>query len=293
VPGKTLSREARINVLFASCILVQENEKERSLKTMFVLAMMCAASVLWGQPESVTVQGGAFKLYGQVYKSESLTKSPSLVVVLHGDAPNNAPGYQYGFASRAADFHQDVIAVALLRPGYVDPNGNRSDGVRGITNGDNWHAENTDALAEAIAKLAKRFKSRETFVVGHSGGAALTANMLGRHPKLINGAVLVSLPGDVHKWRKHMLEQFRYPVFSGNIETLNAIDQLPDVDDKTLIRIVVGNLDEITPPSLSELYFKRAQELQKKASINLLIGKGHEILFEPAVIAELSELLGQ
>ena len=73
-----------------------------------------------------------------------------LLVVLHGDLPDPTPSYQYAFAQlvtqgvngpalpepvrgRLADWKplQDVVAVGLLRPGYTDNAGDRSDGDMG------------------------------------------------------------------------------------------------------------------------------------------------------------------
>jgi pimeloyl-ACP methyl ester carboxylesterase len=68
-----------------------------------------------------------------------------------------------------------------------------------MTTGDNWNATNTDAIANAIGALKRRYHARKVVVVGHSGGAAIAANILGRHPELIDAALLVSCPYDSEK----------------------------------------------------------------------------------------------
>ncbi len=265
-------------------------------RVLIALVLSSASASVLGQPdapepEQLLVQGGTMRLHTLVFKSTDLSKRPVLVVVIHGDAPFNKPDYHYAFAARVAATHRDVIAVGLLRPGYTDPKGNASDGERGNATGDNWNAGNTDAIAAAIGNLAERWNTRKTVVSGHSGGAALTANMLGLHPDLIDAALLVSLPGDVAAWRRHMLGQTGAPVFRGQIETLSAIDQLPGVGDGVSIRLVVGSEDDVTPPGLSERYRSRAVALGKQVTLVTLEGKGHEIFLEPAVFTELALLL--
>jgi alpha-beta hydrolase superfamily lysophospholipase len=49
-----------------------------------------------------------------------------------------------------------------------------------LTTGDKWNAtKNTDAIAHAIGELKRRCHARQVVVAGHSGGAAIAANILG------------------------------------------------------------------------------------------------------------------
>jgi pimeloyl-ACP methyl ester carboxylesterase len=237
------------------------------------------------------VTGGPYRLKAAVFQSAAVSAAPVLVVVLHGDAPFNKPDYQNTFAARVAATQQDVVAVALLRPGYTDPQGNTSDGVRGVTNGDNWNAGNTDAIAAAIAELKRRYHPRRVVVAGHSGGSAITANLLGRHPELIDAALLVSCPCDVVRWRQSMLELTGQPVFQGPLDTLSAIDQVQGMSDRVQVTMVVGSQDKVAPPALSESYRDKAVKLGKQVRLVQLAGKEHEIFLEPAVLAELAKLV--
>jgi pimeloyl-ACP methyl ester carboxylesterase len=216
---------------------------------------------------------------------------PVLVVVLHGDAPFSRPDYQNTFAAKVAATHRDVVAVGLLRPGYTDPQGNTSDGERGLTTGDNWNATNTDAIAEAIGELKRRSHARKVVVAGHSGGAAIAANILGRHPELIDAALWVSFPCDVEQWRQHMFHRTGHPVFRGTIDTLSPIDQIKGMSDQADVTMIVGSQDEVAPPGLSERCQAAAAELGKNVRLVQLEGKGHEIFLDPAVFAELAPLL--
>ncbi|MEW6737937.1 MAG: prolyl oligopeptidase family serine peptidase [Acidobacteriota bacterium] len=241
--------------------------------------------------EQTWITGGAYRLKTSVFRSEQISIEPVLIVVLHGDAPFNKPDYHNSFAAKVAATNQDVVAVGLLRPGYTDPQGNTSDGDRGLTNGDNWNSKNTEAIAKAIGELERRYHSRKVVVAGHSGGAAITANILGRYPELIDAALLVSCPCDVEKWRQSMFQLTNQPVFQGKIDTLSPIEQIKGISDQVNIIMMVGSQDKVTPPSLSESYQAMVEKLGKKIRLVRLEGKEHEIFLDPAVFAEFVTLL--
>jgi len=242
-----------------------------------------------GEPS--TVQGGPFRLYARAFRNEKTSDMPVLVVVIHGDAPLNPPEYHYVFAAIVAETFTDVVAVGLLRPGYVDPQGNTSEGERGEAVGDSFHATNTDAIAEAIAELKKRWNARRVVVATHSGGGVLTANVLGRHPDLVDGALLVSSIYDVPAWRAHMFERTGKPIFQGNIETLSPIEGVAGISDQLDIVLMVGSDDEIAPPRFSEQFDKAAREHGKKVKLIVLEGEGHETFIRKAVGDALGEML--
>jgi pimeloyl-ACP methyl ester carboxylesterase len=241
--------------------------------------------------EHTWVLGGAYRLQTSVFRSEQIGADPVLVVVLHGDAPFSRPAYQHTFAAKVAATHRDVVAVGLLRPGYTDPQGNTSDGERGLTTGDNWNATNTDAIAEAIGALKRRYQARKVVVAGHSGGAAIAANILGRHPELIDAALLVSSPCDVEQWRQHMFHRTGYSMFQGTIDTLSPIEQIKGMSDQVHVTMLVGSQDTVAPPGLSERCQAVAAQLGKKVRLVVLEGQGHDIFLDPAVFAELALLL--
>jgi predicted esterase len=265
----------------------------------FVAALPLLLASLWAKgqtpgsspSEPSLVPGGAYRLKISVFRSEQLSAEPVLVVVLHGDAPFNRPDYQNTFAAKVAATNRDVVAVGLLRPGYTDPQGNTSDGERGLTTGDNWNATNTDAIAHAIGALKCRYHARKVVVAGHSGGAAITANMLGRHSALIDAALLVSCPCDVEQWRQNMFQLTGRPVFQGKIDTLSPVEQIKGMSDQANVTMMVGSQDKVAPPGLSERYQAVAAQLGKKVRLVQLEGKEHEIFLDPAVFAELATML--
>jgi pimeloyl-ACP methyl ester carboxylesterase len=204
--------------------------------SLIVTATTCASAARAQRvppvPTAAFMQGGEYRLYTQAFAARGVSQTPALVVVLHGDSPRGAPKYHYRFAVLVANQNTDIVAVGLLRPGYVDTDGNKSDGERGLSTGDNYNARNTDSIADGINELKRRWHARKVVVVGHSGGAALTANILGRHPAVIDSAVLVSCPCDVEKWRQHMFQVRRAPIWQGEIDTLSPVALMPRVSDR-------------------------------------------------------------
>jgi pimeloyl-ACP methyl ester carboxylesterase len=237
------------------------------------------------------VQGGPYRLRVSAFASEEKSESPILVVVIHGDAPFNEPDYQYVFAAKVAATHRDVVAVGLLRPGYTDPQGNRSGGERGQAAGDSWNVTNTEAIADAIGGLKRRWNARKVVVAAHSGGAALAANVLGRHPALIDQALLVSSVYDVEKWRQYMFQLTGQTVFQDKIESLSPIEQIMGMSDQVEVTVMFGSQDEVALPGFSEHYEAVARKHGKKVKLVQLEGEGHEIFLHPAVFTELGHML--
>jgi poly(3-hydroxybutyrate) depolymerase len=241
--------------------------------------------------EQSSVLGKGLRLQTFTVKSAHVSSTPVLLVVLHGDSPFRNPDYQNTFAAKAAQSSNDVVAIALLRPGYTDANGNKSDGERGLTTGDNYNATNTDAIADAIVQLKRRWHARRVVVAGHSGGAAITANILGRHPDVIDAALLVSCPCDVEKWRRHMFELQHAAVFQQKIETLSPIDLVRGISDRANVVMLVGSRDDIAPPEISIAYQKAAATLGKHVALVQFSDKVHDMFLEPAVLRALAPLL--
>ena len=237
------------------------------------------------------VMGGQYRLQARQFKSANISEKPVLVVVLHGDAPRHKPGYQYRFAEQVALSNDDVVAVALLRPGYTDPEGNQSEGDRGESTGDNWNAINTDAIASAITELKDQVNPRRVVIAGHSGGATIAANILWRHPLLIDAALLVSCPCNVNTWRQHMLERTDYSGFHGNIEVISPTNYIERLPDDVVVTMMVGSNDRMTPPELSEEYATLATTADKKVKLVRLPNKGHEIFLDAEVMAAIEEML--
>jgi pimeloyl-ACP methyl ester carboxylesterase len=227
----------------------------------------------------------------RIYTNPQLTDHPTLVIVLHGDAPFNKPSYQYTVASRAAAAISDTVVAALLRPGYTDPDNDTSDGIRGHTTGDNYTPEVLDQLAAAIKTLTDEVHPGHVVLMGHSGGAALSADLLARDPHLAQGALLVSCPCDVPSFRHHMFWVHPTPLWFTPVTSLSPFDGIKVIDPKTKIRMIVGSKDPLALPEYTTAYADAARARHIDVQTIFLPDKEHEIFLEPAVLQELQKLI--
>ena len=122
-------------------------------------------------------------------------KIRNLLVYLHGDSSRGGL-FDRQFKYFSPFSNADTVFVGLIRPGYIDFKKNKSTGDR-MGDGDNYTAHNVDAVANALQALKAKYRARRLVVVGYSGGAATTGVILGRHPELIDAAVLIACPCDL------------------------------------------------------------------------------------------------
>jgi predicted esterase len=226
----------------------------------------------------------------RTYRSADVTDKPVLVVALHGDSPFNNPGYQYRFAKLVANKNLNVISVGLLRPGYTDPIGRISDGVKGDAIGDNYDEKRVIQIAQAITELKRLYSPSKIILAGHSGGAAITANLISLFPLMIDHALIVSCPCDVNAWREDMFSLTHKSIFKGNIETLSPIDLVDHLNKKTTISIFAGKDDKVARPILSEKYKKATTEIGSKVTFELVEGQ-HDIFLSTDIINAITEII--
>jgi len=227
------------------------------------------------------------RLKAVAYASPHLSAHPRLVVVLHGDAPFARPDYQYLFARRAAAVLDDTVAVAILRPGYTDPQGDTSAGKRGRTNGDNYTLAAVNGLSAAVAELRSRFAARNVTLVGHSGGAVLAALLLEQHPELAAHALLVACPCDVPAWRFHMARKQLSPIWLAPVHSLSPKADAARLSRGAAILLLVGERDDVAPLRLSNAFADAARRARADVRVEMVSGGGHDILLDPAVMTAL------
>ena len=220
--------------------------------------------------------------------------------MLHGDLlePGSPPTYHYEFARRAAGRIDNLVVAALLRPGYADDEGDRSEGKQGLRTGDNYTPEVVDAVAKDIDALRERFHPAAAVLVGHSGGAAISADVLGRHPSAVDGALLVSCPCDLAAWRRSMLRsQFSRVgpfslLFLAPVKSLSPLDLAAVVRPSARVRLIVGSRDSVAPPEFTARYAAALRRYGVDAGVEIAPGLEHNILLEPVVLDQLKLLIG-
>ena len=166
------------------------------------LALAVSTPDAWAceTPDNVTrVRGGkeclVIKTFGQ--RTE---KAPVLAVFIHGDGSS---GGASDYLSRSAEkvAQNGVIGVVLIRPGYYDSEKNTSTGTSYRNEGDGYLPQIVDSVAAAVQELKTHHGAARTVLIGHSGGAAISAVMLGRYPGIAEAAVLAACPCHIDEWR--------------------------------------------------------------------------------------------
>ncbi|MBQ4880445.1 alpha/beta hydrolase [Pseudoalteromonas luteoviolacea] len=238
--------------------------------------------------EQVNVNGTCTKI--QTYKSDKLTKSPILLVSLHGDSPFSGPSYQYFFASILAKKVDNLVAVGLLRPGYTDAMNQTSDGERGQTTGENYSDDRVKQIAQAISALKARHNADKLIVAGHSGGGAITAKIVAQFPRLIDHAYIVSCPCDINEWRKYISDTRGWRQFKGDIDVSSPVELVKHIPKSTKITLLVGDQDDITKPQLT-LNYKNALDKHHIDNELEVIAGGHDIFLFPEVTSHVTNTI--
>ena len=221
-----------------------------------------------------------------LFRSTDAGHSP-LVVVLHGDLDTG------NLAINAASQIHGIIAAALVRPGYTDFDGDTSDGVKGNTTGDNYTPEVLNQMDAAIRQLKSQLHPSAVVLVGHSGGAAITADLIARDNGLAGAALLLSCPCDVPTWRKHMNTLRPNPLWDEPVTSISPMSVVSKISPKMQIWMMVGEKDDVAPPEFTERYAAALRKHDIEPHVTVLPGRGHNIIFDSAVIQQLSALVAQ
>jgi pimeloyl-ACP methyl ester carboxylesterase len=260
--------------------------------------------------QSLWIGVPAGRLKAEAFSSPHVGAHPVLLVVLHGDLPDPTPSYQYAFAQlvtqgvngpalpetvrrRLADWKplQDIVAVGLLRPGYADNAGDRSDGDMGNAALDNFTPEVVDAIAVAVDDLRKRFGARRVVLVGHSGGAAIVADILGRHTGTADAALLVGCGCDPDAERAEMSKVRGNPIWKGPTRSLQPMALVPNVRADVVVLLIVGEKDDTAPPVYSLRYAQALKNHGIDAQVTVVPTMGHNILLTVPVLTALTKLV--
>lgn len=220
--------------------------------------------------------------------------------MLHGDLlePRVAPSYHYLFARRVAEQMHNVVVAAVLRPGYTDEAGDRSEGNKGLATGDNYTPETVDSIAQVVHALKAKYHPAAAVIMGHSGGAAIAGDMLGLLPSELSAALLVSCPCNLSPWRRYMARtQFTKIgpsslLFLLPVKSLSPIDLAAEVPRTIPVRMVVGGKDPVTPPRFTQEYAGALRNHGVPVSVTVAPGLKHNILLEPVVTQQLAALVG-
>ena len=212
------------------------------------------------------VFGGGVCLAAETFGAESAGAHPVLIVVVHGDiSDGGAATYHAHFARTLA--RPGVVVVALIRPGYWDASGRKSEGDA-LGREDNYTAETIAAIGGAIDALKKRYRAARVVYVGHSGGAAIGGVLIARQRGLIDAAVLVSCPCDIPRWVK----AHGYKPWTRSLSPAFYAHSVPAA---TEVVAITGAADANTQPVLAADYVEALKRRGVRARFEAVEGAGH------------------
>jgi pimeloyl-ACP methyl ester carboxylesterase len=200
------------------------------------------------------------------YGAAQAGSAPALIVVVHGDVSSGGPA-DYHFAFTRSLAKPGVVAVALVRPGYSDAAGRTSQGTH-YDRRDSYTPANITAVGSAVRALKTHYKARTVIYVGHSGGAAIGGVLIGKDPGLINGAVLVSCPCDITRWR----EERKRGAWTRSESPSAYAAKVPTT---TRVVAITGSTDDNTGPGLARGYVESLTKRGVKARFQNVPGAGH------------------
>ena len=229
------------------------------------------------------------RLKTRAYKSETQNSDPVLIAILHGDLP--PADSQYYFALVTAHAYDNVIAVAVLRPGYADTSGDRSSGELGYYSGDNYTAAVVDDIKVALGELKARYNASKVVLVGHSGGGAVAANLIGRYPDIAEATVLAACACDPDALMKRL--KARNPNLPRDLAnpSLRPVDLVPNIAPSMRVRMVVGEQDDVTGVPDTQLYADALRSHGIDVTVTIVPEAGHNILFSAPLYQALAELV--
>ncbi|WP_163349493.1 S9 family peptidase [Desulfovibrio sp. JC010] len=236
----------------------------------------------------VTSQGTPMifeEMHATVFGSPAATPAETKVLVIaHGDSGKG--DYMLDFAERWGG--DGVISMVMARPGcYIE--GRKSDGSHKNKKGDLYTRKSMDKYAAGLKEVKKKYGTEHIYLIGHSGGAATSALILDLYPSIAEGAVLISLPADVPKWRMHSRGRNNWK------SSLSPTEHVSNIAPDTFIAVAVGSNDTNTPPWLSELYVDALKKAHKPVTYVKIAGGEHRFkdskTFQDAVDPQIKEML--
>lgn len=269
-------------------------QKTLSLKGLLILTLCLLSFSSWQQ--KATSDNSSSKqnqeLFHRTYSSDSLEENPVLLLVLHGDAPFNNPSYQYRVARLLAENNRNVVAVGVLRPGYTDEEGNTSEGTKGFATGDNYTKEVIESIHKLTQKLISLHKASKVILVGHSGGAAISANLISEYADTYQSAILAACPCDLDMWRNHMAKlRPGSKKWKESVTSLSPIKGVDKINDSATLMLVHGTNDKVVPLEIIEHYESELKSQKKSVSLLEIVDGGHDILFDKQVFLAVEMLL--
>lgn len=261
------------------------------------LSMMLMGGASWGQPctalpleKTVSDQkGGCLAL---VPVGTPVVAAKTLIVMLHGDGEGKLGTRQIDRWTAIGNSlaKPDRNVLFMVRPGYQSPAGNSSGWAN--PKDDDYTEENMARVSGALATLRATYKPEKLILVGHSGGAATSALVLGKHPGAADAALLLGCPCDVPTWRDHRnVQRGKGGPWSNS---LNPLQFIPGIPLGTPVWLVTGSEDDNTLPEFSLRWVQQAAAKGVNARYEEAAGLNHSSIQQwPGIAQKVNDLVKQ
>jgi len=188
-----------------------------------------------------------------------------LNIIVHGawkDGTNTLARYT-PFASTLS-MNTDITTVTFAMPGYSKSSTNNLQGLlhdKKITRF--GKAEYIDFLHEVFETFKSKYNAKELNVIAHSAGAALSATVSAKYPKLIKNIFLAGGRYDLSNYK-------------GQRNLISVNDFISNIGDYTNYIIIYGTKDNISKPQVSIDFYNKLKKMNK--NVKLLEVKNHKHL---------------
>lgn len=260
-----------------------------------VAVNMCLSPALWAQPcaelppeRSVSDQKGG--CLAMVPVGDSAPSSKTLIVMLHGDGGGRINQRQIDrwIAIGGSLQAPDRRVLFIIRPGYQSPVGNSSGWAN--SQDDDYTSENMERVAGVLRVLRETYKSDRIILVGHSGGAATSSIVLGKHPGVADAALLLGCPCDVPPWRQHRNAQRGRS--GAGWSSLNPLAFVTGIPAGTPVLVATGAQDDNTLPEFARRWAEMASATGVKARFEEVPERNHSTIQQwPDIASRVSQII--
>jgi len=219
-------------------------------------------------------QGGCLALVPVEGPARDAAAPRALVAMIHGDGTGSLEQRHVDAWLRVGEALAagDRVVALVIRPGYRSPAGDSSGWAN--PRDDDYTAANVARVAGALAALRQAHRPRHVVLVGHSGGAATAALVLGRHPGAADAALLLGCPCDVPPWRRHRDAQRGHGDRPWHA-SLNPLDFVASIPQATPVIVATGMRDDNTLPLFARRWTEKASAAGVDARNTDVPGLGH------------------
>lgn len=193
---------------------------------------------------------------------------PTLIVYIGGDRGDRRDVQSYLRKVRTLKA-PGVVPILLIRPGYFDHEGNRSTGARGRSSSDYYTPRRVGEIAAAVQNLKTFYGAGKTILIGQSGGAVISGVIIGKHPGVADGVILMSCPCDLLGW--YAVRAWE----TNDLTSLSPQNYVGRVPVTIHVIAITGEYDNWTPRHTVEPYIEGLQKRGVNAEFHVALGAKH------------------